>query len=118
MSSMSERKLRNLNMSHLSAERLAALVDEAPTSAELAHLAGCADCARERTAYETLVSVARADATRIGVPITTWDALAPALAADGVIDTGTRRLRARQAHPRWLQAAAAVLLVAAGTLAG
>jgi len=43
---MPDYQARNTSMSHLSSERLAALADEAPTAAELAHLAGCAECAR------------------------------------------------------------------------
>ena len=38
-------------MLHLSTDRLAALGDEQPTSAEAAHLATCEVCARERAAY-------------------------------------------------------------------
>jgi hypothetical protein len=106
-------------MSHLPTERLAALADEAPTPAELAHLASCADCARERTAYQSLIEVAAAEASRLGAPLTTWERLGPALAADGVIDTGrglTFRTR-RTARP-WRQAAAAVLILAGGVAAG
>jgi hypothetical protein len=102
-------------MSHLSTERLAALADDAPTPAELAHLASCAGCARERAAYRALVELAATESTRIGEPLTRWDALAPALAADGVIDTGSARTPGRRrAAARWSQAAAAVLLAAAG----
>src|SRR5215203_4062902 len=49
------------HMSHLSTERLAALGDEEPTAAEAAHLATCADCAREHSAYRTLVAIARTE---------------------------------------------------------
>ncbi len=106
-------------MSHLSAERLAALVDETPTSAEIAHLASCADCTRERSTYSALVSLAAAESGRIGLPLSTWETLAPALAADGVIETG-RPFRFRAEHSRrpWLQTAAAALLVAGGIAAG
>jgi hypothetical protein len=106
-------------MSHLPTERLAALVDEPPTAAELAHLASCADCARERAAYRSVADLAGAEASRLGAPLTTWDALRPALVADGVIDDG-RGLHFRPRHGRrpWLQAAAAVLFVAGGVVAG
>ncbi|MFL5616926.1 MAG: hypothetical protein ACJ79A_00870, partial [Gemmatimonadaceae bacterium] len=67
-------------MSHLSTERLAALGDEEPTSAEAAHLAACADCARERSAYRTLVAMAHAERDAIGIPLTRWDSIAGALA--------------------------------------
>src|SRR5262249_25581868 len=79
---------RTRNMSHLPTERLAALVDEAPTPAELAHLASCETCARERAAYRSVAELAVSEGSRLGAPLTTWDALRPALVADGVIDDG------------------------------
>lgn len=108
------------NVSHLSAERLAAFGDESPTAAELAHLASCAECARERTVYQSLAELSSAESARLGVPLTRWEALAPALEADGIIDTGRARPSVHRRHTSrpWLQAAAAVLLVAGGMMAG
>jgi hypothetical protein len=107
-------------MSHLPSERLAALVDEAPTPAELAHLAGCAECARERAAHRNLAELAANGPARIGAPLTSWESLAPALLADGVIDRGRGAMPVRVHTTRrpWLQAAAAVVLVAGGMMAG
>jgi hypothetical protein len=106
-------------MSHLSAERFAALVDEAPSSSELAHLASCAECARERNVYLNLSSLASAASAQIGAPVSSWDTLAPALVADGVIDRGRGfHFRVRHARRPWLQAAAAVLLITGGMMAG
>jgi hypothetical protein len=106
-------------MSHLPIERLAALVDESPTSEELAHLSSCADCARERAALGNLDELATAESARIGAPLTTWESLRPALIADGVIDNGRAfQPRAKQVRRPWLQAAAAVLLIAGGVMAG
>ncbi len=106
-------------MSHLSAERFAALVDEAPSSAELAHLASCAECARERNVYLNLSSLASAASAQIGMPVSSWQKLAPALVADGVIDRGRGfHFRTRHVRRPWLQAAAAVLLIAGGMIAG
>ena len=114
-------------MSHLPTERLAALADEAPAAEELAHLASCAACARERDAYRALLTAAQLEQTRIGVPLTSWDALQPALVADGVIDDGNTpwiatAQRRSASETRWsrrlLQVAAAVLLVAGGAIAG
>jgi len=106
-------------MLHLSSERLAALVDESPTPPELAHLTGCADCSQERAMFRNLASLASSESNRIGAPLTSWESIAPVLVADGVIDTGRGlKLRARTLHRPWLQAAAAVLLIAGGMMAG
>lgn len=105
-------------MSHLSTERLAALHDEGPTSDEVAHLSACADCARERSAYLALRSMASAESARLDAPLTSWEALAPALRADGVIDTGAPAHGRRTPSVRWLQVAAGLLLVAGGTMLG
>jgi len=115
-------RAKDPSMSHLPTERLAALADEAPTPAELAHLASCAECARERAAYQSVADLAAADSARIGAPLTTWDALRPALVADGIIDDGRGLERSsRRAQPvqrPWMQAAAAILLIAGGVVAG
>lgn len=106
-------------MSHLPSERLAAFVDESPSAEELAHLAACAECARERAMYKSLSELAAADSARIGAPLTSWESIRPALIADGVVDRGRGlELRARRVGRPWMQAAAAVLLVAGGAMAG
>ena len=106
-------------MSHLPTERLAALADEPPTAAELAHLTSCAECARERAAYQSLVELAAGAGSSIGAPLTTWDALRPSLLEDGVIGARPLVLRPRRTSGRvWLQAAAAVLLISGGLVAG
>jgi hypothetical protein len=106
-------------MSHLPTERLAALVDESPSAEEMLHLAACAECARERASLRHLAELATTESARIGAPLTTWESLRPALIADGVIDRGRGlELRARRVARPWLRAAAAVLLVAGGAMAG
>jgi hypothetical protein len=106
-------------MLHLSPERLATLVDESPTPAELAHLTSCADCTRERAMYRSLADLAASESTRIGTPLTQWESLRPALLDDGVIDDGrVVRLGVRRERRLWLQAAAAVLFIAGGMIAG
>lgn len=106
-------------MSHLPTERIAALVDETPSADELAHLASCAECARERAVFQSLSELSTGESARIGAPLTTWESLRPALVADGVIDGGRGlQLRARQVRRPWIQAAAAVLLIAGGMMAG
>lgn len=104
-------------MSHLSPERLAALIDEQPTPAELSHLAGCRPCSRERGAYEALAAMSKPGLT-IGHPLTSWDNLAPALVRDGVIDRGRGFGRRARISRGWLQAAAAVLLLIGGAALG
>jgi len=106
-------------MSHLPDERLAALYDDPPTSAELAHIASCERCAAERAAYRTLRELANAE-QRIGAPLSDWDTLAPALRADGVIDTGEWRVarRPRRFSGGWSQAAAALLIALGGIAYG
>ena len=106
-------------MSHLPIERLAALADEPPSATEAAHLASCAECARERAMFRSLADLASTESTRIGQPLTKWESIKPVLVADGVIDTG-RGLPFRAQHLRrpWLQAAAAVLFIAGGMMAG
>src|SRR5689334_14267645 len=116
---MPDYQARNTSMSHPSPERLAALVDETPTAAELAHLAGCAECARERAAYRNLVELAVNNSASIASPLTSWDALRPALSRDGIIDDGARApVVTRRVGRPWLQAAAAVVLVAGGMIGG
>ena len=116
---MPDYQARNTSMSHLSPERLAALADETPTAAELAHLAGCGECTRERAAYRNLVELAVNNSAAIASPLTSWEALRPALAQDGIIDGGSRPLSVvRHSRRPWLQAAAAVLLVAGGMIGG
>jgi hypothetical protein len=106
-------------MSHLPTERLASLVDESPTPAELVHLSSCAECARERAMFRSLSDLAASETTRIGAPLTRWESLVPALLADGVIDDGRGlSFGSRQVRRPWLQAAAAVLFIAGGMMAG
>lgn len=110
-------------MSHLSTDRLAALADESPTATELAHLSSCVECARERAAFQALAELAAGESARIGTPLTNWETLGPALVADRIIDDGSTvrtfaEQRTRRASRPWLQAAAAVLLILGGAMAG
>src|SRR5256885_4137658 len=107
-------------MPHLPDERLAALFDEPPTPAELAHLASCERCATERAACRNIRSLAMAEQARIGAPLSNWESLAPALRTDGVIDTGEWRVARRPGRFAgvWSQAAAAVLIAIGGIAYG
>ena len=108
-------------MQHLSTDRLAALGDEQPTPDEAEHLASCATCAREHSAYRSLVAMAHAEQEVIGLPLTRWEDLARTLGvgapapAPGVVELASRRRRAA----RWpMQAAAGLLLLAGGAMLG
>jgi hypothetical protein len=120
-------------MLHLSAERLAALADDEPTTTEGEHLARCAPCAQERAAQRSLRSLAASDrfAGNDAPLLTSWDALLPALRAEGLVadaiggraapnDSGPKVLffQRRWAHAGLMRAAAALLLVAVGLAAG
>lgn len=119
-------------MLHVSAERLAALADDEPTTTEGEHLARCAPCARERQAHRSLRSLAASSRSTSGTnaaPLTSWDALLPALEAEGLVADATGAglpnggsvvlpFRRRWASSGLMRAAAAVLLVATGLIAG
>ena len=102
-------------LSHLSADRLAELADGEPMPAEAAHLVQCATCAAERGAYQRVLTVAQIERERILPPLSSWDTLAPKLRAEHLIVDG---LAERRAMRGWMRAAAAVLLVAGGAVAG
>src|SRR5262245_14244519 len=104
-------------MSHLSPERLAALIDEQPTAAELAHLAACRPCSRERGAYEALAAMSKTGPA-LGQPLTSWERLAPALAKDGIVEIDNRFARRSSIARRAFQAAAAAVLLAGGMAIG
>ena len=103
-------------MSHLSTDRLAALHDEPPTPSEAAHLAGCLACARAREGHRTLVALASLEQSAEGAPLTDWTTLSARLREEGLI--GRAPVRPGLSGARWLQAAAALLLVAGGIAVG
>src|SRR6476661_67977 len=119
-------------MLHLSAERLAALADDEPTTTEGEHLSRCATCAQERSAHRSLRSLSASErgAGAASGPITSWETLLPALRAEGLVaDAAAARapngggakvleFRPRWAHIGLMRAAAAVLLLSAGLVAG
>ena len=111
-------------MSHLSTDRLAALGDEAPTPVEAAHLAACVSCAREHAAYRALVTMAHEERGAIGIPLTRFESIASALAADPVASAPAARVtlghgpRVRSVLRTPMRAAAGFLLLAGGAMAG
>ncbi|HEX7940977.1 MAG TPA: hypothetical protein VF488_04200, partial [Gemmatimonadaceae bacterium] len=109
-------------MSHLSTERLAALGDEAPTPVEAAHLATCDACAREHAAYRALVTMAHEERGAIGIPLTRFESIASALAAEHAAAApaplASRPARSRSFLRMPMRAAAGFLLLAGGAMAG
>jgi len=105
-------------MSHISPERLAALVDETATPDEASHLAECAPCADELAAHRRLVRLALTDTPREGPPLNDWASLGAMLKSEGII-AAAPPAPARPARTRWLlRVAAGVTLLLGGTLLG
>ena len=107
-------------MLHLPSERLAALSEEPPSHDEAAHLAACDVCASERRAYDALLVMASAERDSFSLPLTRWDSIAAAMAADApapVADDLAVR-RGGRSYRGMLQIAAALLLVAGGSMLG
>ena len=120
-------------MLHLSAERIAALADDEPTTTEGEHLARCATCARERSVHRSLRSLAASErvAGTAAAPLTSWETLLPALRSEGLVADASGGAAAaepkgpkvlffarRWPHAGLMRAAAAVLLMAVGLVAG
>jgi hypothetical protein len=126
------------HMRHLDPERLAALGDSEPTADEMAHLADCVLCERERLAYRELLSLSAAErSVPLSTPLSDWSSLSASLAGEGLlrpvdgagvlapVRAGRGRVKlagiGASSHPRrrvWLQAAAAVLLAGGGAAVG
>lgn len=124
-------------MQHLDTDRLAALADEPANANEAEHLAACVVCRRELEAFATLIDLAHRDG-QAGIdpdlpaplPLTSWDALGPALRAEGLVKsvrtTGTHAVPAAPAAPvrvswisaNWRRAAASIALLAGGAALG
>ena len=107
--------------SHMVPERLAALADETPTSAEEQHLAACAACSAEVESYRSLLALTRAERDRLSEPLTNWESLREALAAETPeIAAAARQRPTPAARMRsWAtRSAAAVVLVSSGVAVG
>ena len=105
-------------MSHISPERLAALVDETALPDEATHLAACAQCERDLAAHRRLVRLAATDLLLEQPPLTDWVSLGAMLKAEGIVSAApllpSRRSRA------WfvMRVAAGLALVAGSVVAG
>lgn len=105
-------------MSHISPERLAALVDETAMPDEASHLAECTACTDELAAHRRLVRLALAEASREGPPLNDWAALGAMLKAEGIVST-MPTASARSSRIRWvMRIAAGLVLVTGSALAG
>jgi hypothetical protein len=133
---MMVRLMALLPMQHLDPERLAALHEEQPTPEERAHLAVCAECRRERDAFDALADLAISEGTRGRpdvvqidavpmAPLTQWELLRPRLIDEGLLTSGSLehvapgRAIVGTRTRRWIpRMAAAVALVASGAALG
>jgi len=96
-------------MSHLTLEALARLVEEAPDSHEMTHLAGCAECRMELDAMRDQRE-ALATLPTIMPPPDAWPALRERLREERLLPSAARRT----SRPAMLRAAAAAGLFLAG----
>ncbi len=105
-------------MSHISPERLAALVDETATPDEASHLAACSPCAGELNAQRRLVRLALTEPPREGPPLNDWASLGAMLRSEGIIADRVVP-PSRPSRRQWaLRIAAGLVLVAGSALAG
>ena len=109
-------------MQHLAIERLAELADSEPTAEELEHLAECAMCSAERTAYHRVVSMAADERRRIAPPVSNWGSLSTALREQGIITTraeasAQRAFVAQVTRFAW-QAVAGIAILVTGLVTG
>ena len=103
------------SMSHLTPERLAALIDETPSPIEAAHLTTCANCAAEIAAHRKLSRMAVAAQAVTVPPLSNFDALVPRLRAEALLAAPQHGVRVRQ----WaVRIAASLVLVTGGVIAG
>lgn len=107
-------------MSHLPIERLAELASSEPAPDEQAHLDECVMCASELVAYTRLVAMAADERRRIAPPLTNWGALSARMRQEGLVTTPIATPARGSQRPitgLW-RTAAALLLVASGTVLG
>jgi len=74
-----------MGMSHLSPERIAALVDEPATGVERTHFEQCAHCRADFVAMRRIVEAAGAERARPITPLVPWQQLAGALREEGLL---------------------------------
>lgn len=104
-------------MEHLTLETLARLVDEAPDTAEAAHLAVCDACREELAALREDVAALAEMPDLLPPPADAWPRLEARLREEGLIGASPAPER-RSTGGRWLRAAAAALLFLLGGASG
>lgn len=105
-------------MDHLTIETLARLVDEPARTEESEHLAECEACAAELATLMEQTESLRA-LPELLPPRGDWEVLAARLRSDGLMrDPGLLRRLGLARTPRWMPAAAAVVLFLGGTAFG
>jgi hypothetical protein len=127
-------------MSHLSPERIAALLDEPATRDEQRHFEQCARCRADFVATRRIVEAAASERDRPVTPLVPWTQLSAALRDEGVLRSASAVVLAptvvssdvrsietapsavRAPSRRWLRpaqaAAAAALLLTTGAIGG
>jgi hypothetical protein len=105
-------------MEHLTTTALARLVDEPPDANEAQHLAACSLCASELQALEEQTHTLAA-LPGIVPPLGDWEDLEAKLRSEGLIEDASLARRLGLARtPRWMPAAAAVVLFLGGGILG
>lgn len=105
-------------MEHLSTETLARLVDEEPAAAEAEHLAACEGCSRELSALREQTQ-ALGGLPEIMPPQGDWRVLEAQLRSEGLVQSpGLFQTLGLAQTPRWMRAAAAVLVFLGGAGTG
>jgi hypothetical protein len=105
-------------MEHLTNDTLARLVDETAQTDEAEHLATCESCASELASLMEQTESLRA-LPEILPPRGDWEVLAARLRSDGLVkDPGLFQKLGLARTPRWMPAAAAVVLFLGGTAFG
>ncbi len=102
-------------MLHISAERLAALVDETALPDEATHLAACAHCERELGAHRRLVRLASSAGLQEQPPLSDWVSLGAMLKAEGLVSAAPSA-PSRPSRAQWVMRIAAGLVLIAGSV--
>ena len=99
-------------MSHLSPERIAALVDEPAMAGEREHLESCARCRADFVAVRRIVSAAAAERDQPIAPLVPWQQIATALRAEGLLSTddGASRRPAPTSSVRAIESAPSLMV--------